>query len=259
MNVFEYYLNEMRQFYSTNKLNIERIYKIAEELIKNTKDYYHSNFLFSHMWKVAILSYECGKRLKLDSKTLLNLIVAALIHDMGIIFLEININKKELTEEEKLKLKTHPDILVELLIQENIPSEVLSGILYHHERLDGSGYPRGIKATQIPLISRIIAISDVIEAVSSDRPYRKALKGVELFREVMPLSVNKLDEKIMKVFVDFISIYPLGSRVLLSNGISGIVYKTSTNPFRPIVKLDTGKIIDLTKEEYWQIFVEKEL
>ena len=134
-----------------------------------------------HTERVANLSMAIAKRLvdegRFLQKDMENLHLAALLHDIGKIGIpEQILNKVEpLTEEEMVVIRRHPSKGVEILSPIKELKASLEGIKYHHERYDGKGYPEGIKGKEIPLIAAIIAVVDSLDAMTTDRPYRKAL------------------------------------------------------------------------------------
>ncbi|MCL6559213.1 MAG: HD domain-containing protein [Firmicutes bacterium] len=135
--------------------------------------------------------------------------VAALNHDVGKAFVtdEILFKPDKLTYEEWAKMKEHPVVGAQFFARENgcrlsrEEKEVVRlAILYHHERWDGKGYPEGLKGKDIPLEARIIAVADAYDAMTTDRPYRKALTGEEAAREILSHAGNQFDPRIADVF-----------------------------------------------------------
>ncbi|HTH18247.1 MAG TPA: HD domain-containing phosphohydrolase [Magnetospirillum sp.] len=133
-----------------------------------------------HQRRVAQLATAIGERLGLDRDQLEGLHTGALIHDLG----KINVPSDFLSRPGKLSeaafgvIKSHPDVGAEIVEGIDFPWPVAQMILQHHERLDGSGYPSGLKGDDIILEARILAVADVVEAISSHRPYRPSL-GIE--------------------------------------------------------------------------------
>jgi HD-GYP domain-containing protein (c-di-GMP phosphodiesterase class II) len=121
-----------------------------------------------------------------SSRFLENLHVAALLHDIGKIGItETILNKNgSLTPEERQKIQEHPLIGVAILQPIKELEEPISGVKYHHERFDGHGYPEGLKGDKIPLIASVIAVADVFDALTTDRPYRPAMQKDQAVREI---------------------------------------------------------------------------
>jgi len=120
----------------------------------------------------------------------------------------------------------------------NIPSSSKKGVLEHHEKHDGSGYPAGKRGKDISLFGKIIAISDVYDALTSDRPYRKAVTPSDAIEYVMGGSDSQFDREVVKSFIQKIAPYPIGTTVLLSDGSVGIVLENHSDCcLRPKVKI----------------------
>lgn len=162
-----------------------------------------------HQQGVAKLACEIAKELGLSDDQIEGLRVASLLHDIGNLNVPAEILNKpgQLTELEYTLLKTHPQFGFEILRTINFPWPVAQIVLQHHERLNGSGYPQGLKDEQIMLEARIIAVADVVEPISSHRPYRPALgidraleeiqkgKGLLYDAEVVDVCVKLIKEK----------------------------------------------------------------
>jgi HD-GYP domain-containing protein (c-di-GMP phosphodiesterase class II) len=130
-----------------------------------------------HQERVSRLAVAIGKQMRLPSKRMTSLRIAALVHDLGKISIPAEILSKPgaLSDGEWQLLRQHPDTAYAILHEMKFPGPVARIIRDHHERLDGSGYPRGLKNDEIRIESRILAVADVVEAMSSHRPYRPAL------------------------------------------------------------------------------------
>jgi diguanylate cyclase (GGDEF)-like protein/PAS domain S-box-containing protein/putative nucleotidyltransferase with HDIG domain len=166
----------------------------------DSKDHYtrrHSDNVTEY---ALALAFKMG--LSLDTQRALR--VAALLHDVGKLGVPDHILRKpsNLTEEEFEIIKNHVT-LGELIIQ-GIPNqeEVLSAVSTHHERWDGKGYPRGLKGEEIPLLGRILAVTDAYSAMTTDRPYRKALSARDAKTELKQAAGTQLDPEIVSVFLE---------------------------------------------------------
>jgi HD-GYP domain-containing protein (c-di-GMP phosphodiesterase class II) len=128
---------------------------------------------------------------------------ASLLHDLGKVSInELILNKiGPLNEEEFLSMKRHSEIGERILKDIPLMKEVAIVIGAHHENFDGSGYPRGLKGSEIPLIARIIAVADTFDAMSSDRPYRKGLSLELVINELERVSGTQLDPQVVEVFI----------------------------------------------------------
>jgi putative nucleotidyltransferase with HDIG domain len=147
---------------------INTIAKIVE-----TRDPYTAG----HQQNVSKLATSIAQEMKLPQDKIEGIRIASLVHDIGKISLPAEILSKpsKLTEIEYSLIKDHPQIGYDILKPIEFPWPVAQIILQHHERMDGSGYPRGLKTDEILLEARIMGVADVVEAMSSHRPYRPAL------------------------------------------------------------------------------------
>ena len=135
---------------------------------------------------MAELAYEMGKKINLDDNTLEGLYLAAIVHDVGKISIpaELLTKPSALTDLEFSIIKTHPDSSYDILSKVHTSWPIAEIAWQHHERLDGSGYPRGLKGKDILKEAKIIAVADIVEAVSAHRPYR-AGRGIETALEII--------------------------------------------------------------------------
>ncbi|QSX05130.1 HD-GYP domain-containing protein [Sedimentibacter sp. zth1] len=218
--------------------------------LKNYDDY-----TYRHSLCVAILSITTGISLQLNEHMLTEIGICALLHDIGKMTIPIEIiNKPDLlSPQEYDTVKQHPIIAVEKLKKLSFVSQaVLDGILTHHEKFDGTGYPYGLKGDEIPLYGKILAIADVYDALTSTRSYRRACFPNEAIEYVMGCADVHFDYNILKAFLKNIAAYPVGTFVSLSNGQIAIVVKNlQVNPLRPIIRIiyadgTTSKNINLS-------------
>lgn len=168
------------------KFNEKYIYHdIIESLVTalEAKDYYTSG----HSKRVAFMTYELAKRLEIRGRKLNEIHVAAHVHDIGKIGVpDVILNKKRrLLPHEWEYVKMHSIIGYNILSKSSKLNTISKIVLHHHESWDGNGYPDGLYGTNIPLGSRIIAVCDSIDAMMSDRPYRKAMKFNDCMKEII--------------------------------------------------------------------------
>lgn len=184
------------------------------------------DYTYYHSVNVAVLSIVLGVALKMDRNELCNLGFGALLHDIGKVFINREIlNKKgKLTPAEFEEIKTHSLLGCNHVKKGyGVTASAYMGILDHHERYDGGGYPNNLKGQDISWFGRIISIADVYDALTSDRPYRKALLPSDAMEYIMASNNTQFDPKVVEVFVRKIAPYPIGTCVKLSNGLTGIV------------------------------------
>jgi len=175
----------------------------------------------------------------------------ALLHDIGKTSVPVELINKpaRLNPEEFSIIKGHSgsgyDYLAGILAKDD---EMLSAVLHHHEKMDGSGYPHGLKDFDIPLWSRIIAVADVYDALTSNRPYRTPLQPGETVEFLMAGIGKDFDYDVVDSFIKKVELYPVGSTLELSNGKTGVVYNNE-NSLRPVVRvIPTGEILDLYRD-----------
>lgn len=152
-----------------------------------------------HQQRVAALSVAIATELGLDSERTQGLRLAALVHDLGKIQVpsEILVKPGKLNEFEWRMLQEHPTVGFEILQPVAYPWPVAQTVLQHHERLDGSGYPQGLKGDEITTEARIIGVADIVESISSHRPYRAALGLERALSEIRRLCPEKLDTSVV--------------------------------------------------------------
>jgi len=161
----------------------------------------------SHSNRVKIMCEQMGKAMQLSKEDIVDLTLAGNLHDIGKIAIPEEILHKpaKLTDEEYEIIKTHAEIGYRILNAVEEYQRVALATLYHHERYDGSGYPKGIKGEEIPLFSRIISVVDAYEAMVSDRVYRKAPGKAYAIEELRRCSGTQFDPKIVNIFIECIA------------------------------------------------------
>lgn len=185
---------------SYQKLN--STYKSTVKTLANAIDV-RDPYTAGHSERVAKISLEIGKMLGLGSSQIELLELAALFHDVGKLGIPDEILKKpgKLTDHEFEKIKAHPQTGVNILENIDFLKQALPIILHHHEKFSGGGYPSGIKGEEIPIESRIIAVADTYDAMTSDRPYRKGLPHDDAICEIVRMKGTQFDAKIVDAFL----------------------------------------------------------
>lgn len=168
----------------------------------DAKDAYTRN----HSTRVAIYSFEIGRRLKMNKNDLDNLYYIALMHDCGKIGIPDELLNKlgKLSNEEYKKIQSHTEIGQKMLGDFNAIPGIRDGAYYHHERFDGTGHPMGLKGFDIPLCARIICVADSYDAMSSDRCYRIALSKEKVLTEIITNSGKQFDPEICNIMISLI-------------------------------------------------------
>jgi len=189
----------------------------------------------------TILSAIMGSVLKFTSHRLIQLATAALLHDTGMVKVpKSTLKKKEkLSPEEMNQIRTHPIHSYRVITKDlKYPEEIGIIALQHHERWDGQGYPRKLRGEDINLASRILAVADAYVSMINNRPHRNSMIGYSAMKSLLNDNGRHFDPKILKVFLESMGIYPIGSIVQLNNSAIGRVVQThSEAPLRPAVEL----------------------
>ncbi|AGF55426.1 HD-GYP domain-containing protein (c-di-GMP phosphodiesterase class II) [Clostridium saccharoperbutylacetonicum] len=212
--------------------------------------------IYRHSVNVAALSAIIGKWIGYDHAKLNSLVYSAILHDYGKTKIDRELLKKEatLTTNEFNVIKTHAQLGYKFVKEiKQLDTSVSYGVLMHHERLDGSGYPLGLKDEAIHAFARIIAIADVFDAMNSDRGYKKKRLPFEALQIVKNESLGKLDYEYTKVFLEHIVDYYTGEEVLLNTNETCKIIKMNPNDLEKPLILKDNDFIDLTKEKEFYI------
>ena len=201
------------------------------------------NYTFSHAVHVSIYVSALAKFLNFTTKQLQEISLAGLLHDIGKMDIPLDIVNKpgKLSDSEFSIMKEHVRYSFNRLCNfSELNDNVLSAILQHHERMDGSGYPQKLRGEQIHHWARLLAIADVYDAVTTDRVYRNALLPHE-GAEILMGNSGKLDMQYLNIFLRNMTFYPVGCKVVLSTGEIGTVVALHRDmPFRPVIRI-TGE------------------
>ena len=159
-----------------------------------------------HSLRIANMTIKLAKRMGYNDQDLENVRKGALLHDIGKMGVPDTILLKpgNLTEEEWTLMRKHPDYAREMLMDLPYFKDALDIPYCHHEWWDGTGYPRGLKGDEIPLIARIFAIVDAWDALISDRPYRKAWLKRDALSHIIDQSGNHFDPEVVNAFVQML-------------------------------------------------------
>lgn len=160
-----------------------------------------------HVRRTQIYATEMGKLLKVTESELRALVAGALLHDIGKLAVpEYILNKPgKLTEAEFAKMKIHPTVGGDILKRVNFPYPVEDIVRYHHEKWDGSGYPKGLRGEHIPRVARIISVVDFYDATRCDRPYRKGMKREDSLALLQKMSNSSFDPRVVTLFVKHVA------------------------------------------------------
>ena len=243
------------------KLNIDECLYLANEIVNEIRDAgfkiiqtvmnnSFDNYTYTHSVNVCIYAVLVGIGLGFNDDELKKLSQAALLHDIGKTCVAPEIINKpgRLTDEEFLEVKKHPLYGYNLLKNnEDVYSTVRVAIYSHHENEDGTGYPRGLQGDKIHKFAKIIHVVDVYDALTAKRCYKEALNPGDALEYLLANIGIMFDYDCVDTFRKFVALYPLGTEVLLSNGVRAIVIANNENLNRPVVRTVNGKTIDLMK------------
>ncbi len=219
----------------------------------------YDNYTYAHSVNVAVLSLAIGINLGLPKDSLEKLGMSALLHDIGKLFVDSRILNKpeELSPQEFEVIEKHAKMGYDYIKERfKMPTQVYMGVIDHHERCDGTGYPNRKVTDEISLFGKIIAIADVYDALTSERPYRRAMSPSEAMEYIVGNSSVLFDPDITRIFMRKIAPYPVGTTVSLSNGWVGIVVENyeafCLRPKVRIIQDENGEVepfeVDLHKD-----------
>lgn len=205
---------------------------------------------YVHGLNVALICKLFGRWLGFSAEDIDTLTIAGFIYDVGKNLLPSDIIWKhgKLNNMEFDLMKTHAFHAYHLLSKTNLDTKVLSAVLEHHERCDGSGYPQGLTGNQISPFAKIVAIIDMYEAMTAPRTYRAPMnpyKAISIFEQDF---FQKYDIKFIQTFMKHITDELIGSKVKLNTGdIGEVVMNSRTNLSRPVVRMSDGSVVDLAQ------------
>lgn len=197
----KYLKNKIERLTKRGKQNlIESIFAFAKTI--EMRDHYTGE----HVENTVRYSTEIARALKLSPEETENIRQASVLHDLGKIGISdrILLKRSKLTKKEFEEIKRHPQIAADIIRPIQFMHDIVPLVLYHHERWDGKGYPSGLRGEEIPIGARIIAIADVYQALTSNRPYRKAFSKKDALDIIRKGSGTQFDPRIVKVFLKVI-------------------------------------------------------
>ena len=238
-------LESFKKYKEDNHLNIPRISDRIKQLIdmmKSSRDailrypefvYPSENYMYVHSVNSAILALAIGELMKLPPHRMIELGLAALLHDIGMLKLPDAVYLKEgdLSDKEFQLIRAHTTLGYKILKGFSVSEEIALAAEEHHERLDGSGYPKALSGDKINLYSRIVAVVCSYDAITSKRMFKTQSDGHTAVMELLKGRNKRYDENVIRSLIVCASAYPLGSVVLLSDESIGRV--TKTNPESP--------------------------
>jgi HD-GYP domain-containing protein (c-di-GMP phosphodiesterase class II) len=198
-------------------------------------------YLLEHSVNVGIMLGIFAKSLKMERAIISELVTGGILHDIGKILVPDEVLNKpgKLEAEEWEEMKRHVTYGERVLDQTEGLSDLVRSICrLHHERLDGSGYPRNLKSEEISLYGRMSSIVDVYDAITADRVYHQGMAPNDALKKLIEWSVFHLDKDLVYAFIRCVSVYPVGTVLELSNGRAGVVIESNpAHPKRPLLRV----------------------
>ena len=220
---------------------IESIYSNENALLSLTRIRHADEYTYMHSVSVCALITAFCRHLNFDIKSLKEVGVGAILHDIGKMKVsqEILNKKNSLSDVEYEKMKDHVKYTRAILEEtQDIANASLLLAYQHHERMDGSGYPNGLKGEEISLYGKLSAIIDVYDAMTTDRCYRRRRQPTEVLKKLYEWSKYYFDSKLAQQFIRCVGIYPVGSLVNLESGYLAVVLSHSDKSLmQPLVRI----------------------
>lgn len=250
------YIQAVYTHYATHKeINYEEISEIVKDFcvfikenrrfvlrVKPDQEAQDRNFLVSHSLRSTTIAIVIGMQLRLPLTKLVELGVSCILHEIGMIRLppQLYMTDRPLTPSEKKAIFTHPLLSYDILKGLNFPLSICLGALEHHEKENGTGYPRHLASEKISLYAKIISVACGFEAITAPRHYKEAQSPYEAMVEMLNKNRQFYDETVIKALLYCLSLFPIGCYVFLSDGkVAQVVDVNPENPKNPIVQIFT--------------------
>lgn len=217
------------------------------------------DYTYAHSVNVAVISCVIGMSMNMEYEELTIVVTAAILHDIGKMTIPLEILNKpaRLTPEEYNIVKAHPIKSYELISARwDISSHVKNAVLFHHENVDGSGYPKGQKGNEQTIYTKILHVADIFDALISKRPYKEPYSPLEAAEYLMGGCGIMFEKAVVEKLLLYVPLYPKGSSIELSTGQKGIVYENyGIHNLRPVIKLMDGTLMDLVDTDKLNITI----
>lgn len=253
-NEYMNYINSVYTDYATRKkINYQELSDTVKDLcifIKDNKRYVlritpsaeqrSKNFLVIHSMRSTVLAITLGLELHIPISKLIELGITSILHEIGMLRLppQLYMSNRKLTNSERTQISTHPLLGCAILKELNFPLSIQLGVLEHHEKENGKGYPQHLTGEKISNYAKIIAVACSFEAITAPRLYKTARTTFDAMIEMLKNENQQYDPTVIKALLFSLSLFPIGAFVYLQNGKIAIVSDVSpNNPKNPIVQL----------------------
>ena len=256
-NVYDEYMRYIDHIYTHYATHKEIDYESLEETVRSlcvfirenrgyvlriasSDDTIKKNFIVTHSMRSTVLALAIGLQLHMSLSKLVELGASCMLHEIGMLRLppQLYLSNKQLSPAERDEISKHPLIGFEIAKKLQFPVPVQFGIFEHHERENGTGYPRGITGDKISLYAKIIAVVCSFESIIAPRGYKNERSTFAAMVEMLKNENRQYDETVIKALLYSISLFPIGTYVYLSNGETAQVIDVNPdNPKNPIVQL----------------------
>lgn len=256
-NVYNEYcrfVNQIFTHYATHKelsyVEISATVNILCSFLKENKNHFlritpdmearQKDFLVNHSIRTTIISLAIGLQLHMPQSRLVELGVSCLVHEIGMLKIppQMYMTDKKLTVSERILMSAHPILGYNIVKDANFPPSVQIGVLEHHERETGTGYPRHLTGGEITMNAKIIAVACSYEAITAPRHFKEARSTYEAMIELLKNEQHLYDDSVVRALLLTLSLYPLGSYVYLQNGKIALVTEVIPgNPKNPIIQI----------------------
>ena len=219
-------------FIKENKRYVLRITPSAEARSKN--------FLVIHSMRSTVLAITLGMELHLPLSKLIELGIACILHEIGMLRLppQLYMTDKTLSQSEKARIMTHTILGFNIVKELDFPLSIQLGVLEHHEKENGMGYPRQLDGKKISTYAKIISVACSFEAITAPRKYKTERTTFDAMVEMLKNHNKQYDETVIKALLYSLSLFPIGAYVYLNNGKIGVVTDVSpNNPSQPIIQI----------------------
>ncbi|MDZ5710583.1 HD-GYP domain-containing protein [Jeotgalibacillus haloalkalitolerans] len=271
MELISYYNGVFNAWQSGGKLDIvalkSRLMPLLRQVAKHKDVIYQlhrwseaKSYIAHHSVSTAIISYLLAEKAGYDQGGCIQLAVAGILTDTGMAKMPLSILKKSgpLTQEEAIEIRKHPLYSYQYIMDSPLlKNEMKAAILQHHERLDGSGYPKGSRGKDISRSSQVLALADVFHAMTSERLYRAKKSPFRALEIIWEDELGKFDIALLKALQEIVGGLATGTRVILSDDRTAeVIFTQPQHLLRPMIKAEGSEdIIDLTKER--KLYIEQ--